>query len=635
MTWEGWTTLAVIVGVLVILQRRGAVPTDLLFLGALVLLTLLGIVTPQAALAGFSNSGVLMVGALFVVAAGLRNTGVLDWVAHRLLGRVRDEATALRRLAATIVPISAFIPNTPLVAMFLPVLVDWCRKTGVSPSRVLIPLSYLAVLGGVCTLIGTSTNVVSNSLLKEEHSTDVRRAAVDAANPAARPTAKYSARFRDQLAGMGLFEIGRAGIPCAVVGAAFLVLFGRRLLPARKELVEQLGEARREYLVEMVVRPECRLVDQTVEGAGLRHLPGLFLIEINRAGELIAPVGPTDVIRQGDRLVFTGVVATIVDLERIVGLVPAADLAYEFHPHERQRRHLTEVVLSRSSPLIGASVRKANFRQRYGAAVVAVHRSGKRLPTKIGDIVLAPGDTLLLQTQTDFARTFQDSPEFYLVSSVDSYTPVRHDRAWIATALAALMVIWLGAEGMPAPFDWPGWASLTHPALASITIAGLMVATRCLPVAQARSALDIHVLITIAGALGLGKALQASGAAAAIAGGLIDLVGPRPWLLLVVIYVLAVVLTELLSNAAVVAMLIPLIFVMAAQGEFSPRPFVMGVTIAASLSFLTPIGYQTNLMVMGPGGYRAADYFRVGWPLTALTCATALVIIPFAWPFAL
>jgi di/tricarboxylate transporter len=428
---------------------------------------------------------------------------------------------------------------------------------------------------------------------------------------------------------MSLFEIGQAGLPCALVGAIVLIVFARKLLPDRKDIVQQVGEHRREYLVEMLVRPECRLIGKTVEDAGLRGLEGLFLIEINRGGEILAPVTPKDVIQSGDRLVFTGVVATIIDLERIAGLVPAADLAYEVRPDERHQRHLTEAVLSRTSPLIGRTVRAANFRQRYGAAVVAVHRNGERVTNKIGTIVLEAGDTLLLQTRTDFVEAFRDNADFYLVSAVEGSAPLRHERAALSAVLMMILVIWLsGTDFMPET-----WRGLNSPAMAAVLIASLFVATRCLPISAARAALDLQVLITIAAAIGLGEALSASGAAKAVAGSLVSVVGDQPYPLLVVLFVLTVAFGELMSNNAVAAMMFPIGVQLAFAGGYSPRPFIMGITLAASFSFLTPVGYQTNLMVMGPGGYRPMDFVRAGWPVSLAVSVTALALIPWVWPF--
>jgi di/tricarboxylate transporter len=634
MSADAWIALAVPLVVFAVLQWRRDAPADLLFVGGLVAVTLTGVITPSQALAGFANPAVVTIGSLYIVAAGLRTTGVLDWIGNLLLGSARTATSALARLAVSVLGLSAFINNTPVVAMFVPVALDWCRRRGVSPSRMLVPISYLAILGGTCTLIGTSTNIIVNGLMREQRAIEARRPAADALAP----------QVADGLRDMTMFEIGRVGLPCALVGALYLLVVGRRLLPDRTELIERLDEQRREYLVETVVQPQCRLIGKTVEQAGLRHLRGLFLVEIDRGEEVITPVAPSDVIHEGDRLVFTGVVSTIVDLEKIPGLVPAGDLAYEIHPQQRQQRFLAEAVVSRSSPLVGRTVRAANFRRLYNAAVVAVHRNGARLPTKIGDIVLQPGDTLLLQTRPEFAAAFRNSRDFYLVAPVEGYQPQRRHRAWLAVGLMALLIVWftaspwLGQLRLPETLaSWLGWdrlpEGLASPAVAAMAVAGLMVVLRCLPTSEARSVIDLQVLVTIAAALGLGRALTESGAARTMAELAVAAIGDHPYVLLLLIYVLSVVFTELITNNAVAAMLFPLGVAVAAAGGFSPRPLVMAVAIAASLSFVTPFGYQTNLMVMGPGGYVPRDYLKVGWPLTLLVGATALFLIPRIWPF--
>jgi di/tricarboxylate transporter len=618
MTGGGWFAIGVTRAIFIGLQRRGA-PVDLLFLGGLVAVTLAGVITPQQALAGFANEAVLTIGALYAAVTGLRHTGVLDQVGERLLGGVHEERVALRRLAAAVLPVSAFVLNTPMVVMMMPVVIDWCRKHHVSPSRMLMPLSYLTILGGVCTLIGTSTTLVVNGWLK-------RVAAEEA----------WDEAFRSQISSMGLFDMGWVGLPCAVVGTIYMLTIAPRWLPNRSELVEQLGEHRREYLVEMRVQRNCPLIGKSVELAGLRHLPGLFLIEIDREGDLITPVAPHDTIRADDRLVFTGVVTTIADLEKIPGLVPEADTSYEFRPQERLRRQLTEVVLSRTSPVIGISVRDANFRRRYGAAIVAVHRNGARLRGKIGDVELEPGDTLLLQTRTSFLDHYRHSPDFYLVSPLGGSSARRHDRAWLAALLFAGLIVWLSVGRWLQGFEWLG--GFGSSAIASITVAGIMVVSRCLPVAQARSAVDLHVLLTIAGALGVAESLKASGAAREIAVTLVDAVqgivaaGLSAYVLLVVFYILTWVFTEMITNVAVATMLLPIAMEAAWTAGVNPRPFVMAIALAASLSFITPIGYQTNLMVMGPGGYEPRDYLRVGTPLSLLVNITALVLLPWMWP---
>ena len=312
LTLEGIIALGTTAAVFVAMQWRRGVPIELLFLGGLTLVTLTGVLTPDEALAGFSSKAVVMIGALFAASAGLRNTGALDWIGNRLLGKATSERSALVRLALAVVPSSAFVLNTPLVAMLAPVVVDWCRQRSISPSRILIPLSYLTIIGGVCTLIGTSTTLVINGVL------------------ASIPTDKYLPAVASQIGELGFFEISAAGIPIALLGTAYILGIAPRLLPNRTELIEQFGKHRREYLVEMVVEPGCPLIGKTVQDAGLRNLPGLFLIEIDRLGEVHTPVTPEDRIEGGDHLVFTGVVTTIADLEREQALLGAVGYSLRF-----------------------------------------------------------------------------------------------------------------------------------------------------------------------------------------------------------------------------------------------------------------------------------------------------------------
>ncbi len=636
--WHPWLASAIVIIVFAGIQFRRGTPPDVWFLFGLAALVMTGVLSPKDALAGFANPAVITVAALLGITAGLRSTGLLDWIGHKLLGGLRTESQALLRLTITLIPVSAFMLNTALVAMLMPVLIEWCRRNSISPSRLLIPLSFLSVLGGCCSLVGTSTNIVVNGMFRTEHETQVAKLAQlddDIQRGRVPPITKEDhdrrETFIENVRPMSMFEVGWVGLPCALIGGAYLWLFGGKLLPNRAEMLEQLGEQRREYLLEMLVTSECTLIGKTVEQAGLRHLPGLFLIEIDRLDDQITPVRPEDIIRDGDRLIFTGVVSTIVDLEKIPGLVPAADMTYEFHPSAKQQRLLVEVVLSRTSPLAGMNVREANFREQYNAAVVAVHRNGVRVTNKIGNIRLEPGDTLLLQTRSEFVNNYRNSKDFYLVSSVDDFEARRHDKAILAGVFIVLLIAWLSLSdliGENSPL-----AGLASPAIATIAICTLMVATGCVRATDARNSIDLQVIIAIAASLCLGQALSKSGAAGWIAEQLTSQIGPHPLLLLIALYIIALVFTEMMSNNAVAAMLFPLAVALAVAGGYNPRPFVIGITVAASLSFITPIGYQTNLMVMGPGGYRPSDFVRVGLPLTVLVTITALILIPIIWPF--
>ena len=592
LPWEGWATLGVIVLIVGALIKNLA-PADAVFLGATVLLAALKIITPEQAFSGFSNPGVLTIAALFVVAAALRETGVLNYIGDHLLGHSVSEKGALGRLAILVVPLSALVNNTPIVAMMVPVIIDWCRKRLISPSRLLIPLSYLAILGGTCTLIGTSTNLIIHGLLLNQ----------------------------DAAMGLQFFEIGKIGILFTLVGTTYLMFVGPILLPKRKELLEQLGDSRREYLVELLVENNCRLIGQTVETAGLRQLPGLFLIEIDRDGSIIAPVTPDEIIHSQDRMVFTGIVSTIVDLEKIPGLRPATDQSYHLSPAQRRGRLLSEAVISPTSPLIGKSIRNANFRAMYNAAVVAVHRNGSRVTNKVGNIILNPGDTLLLQAGTHFSQAHRNNPDFYLVSDVEDSHPLRHERAGIAVvvflALLTLMVF-----------------NVLNPMIASFIAAGVMVGTRCVSAASARKSIEWQVLITIAAAFGVGSAIQASTLGNVAAQALVAITHQwGPHATLAAVYITTVLVTEVITNNAAAVLMFPLCLQTATVLGVQERPFIIALALAASASFASPVGYQTNMMVYGPGGYRFTDFLRIGLPLNIILCVVAIVGIPYIWPF--
>jgi len=405
-------------------------------------------------------------------------------------------------------------------------------------------------------------------------------------------------------------------------------------VPARKHLIEQGAESRREDLIKILVQPTCRTVRKPVGLAGLRSLPGLFLIEIDRNGEAIGPVNPDERIEADDRLVFTGIVGTIVDLEKIPGLVPAADARYEVTPNPQRGRQLCEAVISPSSPLLNESIREIDFRAMYDAAVVAVHRHGARLSKKIGDIVLHAGDTLLLQVGPDFSRVYRNNPDFYLVSDVEDSRPVRHGRSKIASVIFVAMILsFVSISSWSHSTDSP---TTHYLAVAAFLAAGAMIAARCISPAEARKSVDWPVLIAIAASFGVGKALETSGVAALFAHYVVALTRPMgPHATLAAIYFGTMVLNELISNNAAAALSFPFCLESARLLGVSERPFIMAVTLAASYAFASPIGYQTHMMVFGPGGYRFTDFVKVGLPLNLLMWLMAIILIPLIWPFAI
>ncbi len=584
---EGWYTLAIVALMIIALAREIAGP-DLIMMAGLFALAAPGILTPAETFAGFANPAVASIGALFIVSAGLRETGLLEAFALRLFGGARNATGVLIRMCPPMALFSAFLNNAPIVAMMTPVVIDWADRNGRSASRFLIPLSYSTVLGSVLTVIGTSVNLMVAGLLVE-----------------------------NGMAPMGFFELLPIGLPIAVVGLLYIIFVAPRWIPSRREAGDELGDRRREYTAAMRVDPGCRLIGQSVEEAGLRQLQGLFLVEIDRGGQTITPVGPDHVIESGDRLVFAGVVATIVDLQRIPGLVPDADEpgAIDNDPERR----LMEAVVSSSSPLIGRSIRDAAFRTTYDAAVVAVHRNGERVSGKIGEIVLRPGDTLLLQTAPGFLRAHRNSPDFYLVSELGSGAGPRTEKGGIAVAILLAMVVVAALGLLPI-------------SIAAFLAAGALVATRCINGSMARQSVAWSVLVVIGAGFGIALAMQKTGAADFVAGGLVATAGGLgPLATLAAIYATTVLLSELLHHNASAAIMVPIALATATEIGADPRTFVLTVAIGATCAFANPVTYQAHLIVYGPGGYRFGDFVRVGLPLDLIAGAVALTVLPMVW----
>jgi len=583
-----------VVGLIFALLTVTAIPPDIILVGGVVLLLLTNILTPAEALAGMANEGMITVGVLFIVGAAVRDTGGVEWIASRLFGRPKTPTTAVARMMLPTMGLSAFMNNTPLVAMLIPAVNDWARMLRMPVSKFMIPLSYAAILGGTCTLIGTSTNLVVQGLVIKEHIHGLEH-------------------------GLRMFDITWVGLPSAILGCAYIVLSSRWLLPDRRPALSTQTDPR-EYTVEMQVAGDSALVGQTIEAAGLRHLPGVYLAEIDRDGIVLAAVSPQETLRADDRLLFVGVVESVVDLQRIRGLMPATDEVFKLK-EPRPQRCLIEAVVSNSCPMVGQTIRDGRFRNVYNAVVVAVARNGERLHKKIGDIVLRPGDTLLVEAHPSFADQQRNSRDFFLVSRVDESNPPRHDRAVIALALLLGLVITVSME----------WISMLKGAM---LVAGIMMLTRCVGLRSARRSVDWEVLVAIAASFALGTALEKTEAAKEIADRTIILANSDPWISLAVIYAITLVVTELITNNAAAALMFPLALATARNLDVSVMPFIIVVMMAASAGFATPIGYQTNLMVYGPGGYRFSDYVKIGVPLDILIGIVTVILAPLIWPFA-
>ena len=583
MGWEAVLTVAVLVATFAALAID-AFPPSVAILGAVVFLLTCGVVTPEKAFAGFSNPAPITVAALYVLARAVEKTGALQPLVAATLGRGTSPRLSLLRLVVPTAAASAFLNNTPIVAMLVTQVTDWAEKLGRSPSRFLMPLSFAAILGGMATTIGTSTNLVVSGLLEASGE-----------------------------APLGMFEISKIGLPVALIGLAVVVLLAPNLIPERRAARRELDEEFREFVLNLLVEIDGPLDGATVESGGLRNLQGVFLVEIERNDELIAPVAPNTVLHGRDRLVFVGKADLVVDLQGTRGLVSTE------HEHtgglDSARHTFFEAVVGEASPLVGKTAKEVSFRERYQSAVIAIHRSGHRVKAKLGQVKLRVGDTLLLLSDPGFRERWRDRNDFLLVSRLGGGLPVASQRAWL---VGAIVVVIVGGAAL-------GLMPILH---LSLLGAFALVATGVLTPWEARHAVDINVVVVIASAFGLGSAFESSGLAALVAASLVSALGSFGTTgVLVGVIVSTIVLLSLITNNAAAVLMFPIAVSAASTLGVEPRPFALAVAVAASASFLTPIAYQTNLMVYGPGGYRFSDYARLGGVVTLVVVPAIVVAV--------
>jgi di/tricarboxylate transporter len=569
---------------------------DVAILGGLIMLMLGGVVNFADATAGFASPAVLMLAGLFVIAKGIERTGAIRQFAGRVLGCPTSIRTAQLRLMVPVSLLSGIMNNTPIVAICIPIVRNWSRRLKISPSHLFMPLSFAAILGGKLTLIGTATNII----VVEEWVGWAERTGAAAPTPL-----------------MQFLGVAFIGLPCLVVGVAFILLAAPKLLPIRKIAADEKLDAR-QYQVALVVMKGSPVIGRTIEAAGLRSLPGLFLSGIERAGMPVPAVEPGVVLLEDDRLCFVGLLDSVLDLRRIRGLESADEQTKKLEV-TGSTRTLAEAVVSANSPLVGKTVRQSGFRGRYNAVILAVHRQGQQIAAKIGDITLKPGDTLLLETHLNFRTMWRQSSEFFLISDVPGGEPTRHRLAPVALAIMAILIgllIW-------APIDRV--AAVWGCALA-------MVVTRCATGTEAREGLDWKVLLVIAGAIGIGNALVNTGLAGE-AGGWLAMIG-ADWgiaTMLFVVFMTGAILSQFITNYAAAALLFPVGMTIATMLGIAATPIVFVLMLGVGCSFISPIGYQTNLMVYGPGGYRFLDYARLGVPLTILLGVVSAVLAPVVY----
>lgn len=584
-------TLGVLVVALVAFVAEW-LPVDLTALFVAIALVVLGLVTPEEGVAGFGNTATITVMAMFILSAGISRTGVIlvvrDWLV-KWGGKNANQQILI--LGLVVGPITAFINNTAVVAVFLPIVEDWCKKQGISPSKLLIPLSYATVLGGMITLIGTSTNILASGVSKK---------------------LGYGE--------FGLFQFTKLGLITFAVGLVYLALFAPKLLPDRVSPSANLaGYGLKDYVSEVVISPRSSLIGQTLRSSEIQRKFDIDVLELIRDGSHFPQPVADKKLLAGDILLVRGGRQELLNIrdERGLDIVPDVQFGKEALETEISsgEDEVAEVLILSNSRLLGTTLKDLRFRQRYNATVLAIRRGEELLRDRLGQTPLKFGDLLLVQGPKESLKGLQTSRELLVMESRDVEN-LRPDKAWLAIAIT-LGVIVVSA------FNW-------MPILVSALVGvGLMVVTGCLKPGEIYGAVRWDIIFLLAGLLPLGTAMEKSGATKWLASHLLSVGGNLSgfWVL-TFFYIATTLLTEILSNNAAVVLMIPIAAEVAKTLGLNPLAFIYAVTFAASNSYLTPIGYQTNTMVYGPGGYKFLDFTRVGAPLNLiLTILTPTLIV--------
>ena len=555
------------------------------FLIAVSILVIFRILKPEEALAGFSNKQVATIILLLVVSNAIQKTGIIGYYFSKILNEKDSYNKFLSKMILSVSSMSAFLNNTPIVAMLIPYVSDWGRKKNISPSKLLIPLSYAAILGGTITLIGTSTNLIVNGFAVESG-----------------------------LKAFDIFDFAYVGIPATLFGFLYLLFFGKKILPDREDILKTFFQKKKEYIVETKINKNSKLIGKTILQANLRNLKGLFLAEIIRKDKRIAPVSPSEILEEDDILIFVGdtkSISYLVDTDIGLSLPDFCNL-------ENGYSEIVEVVIPYNSSLVNKKVRDTNFRGKFDAAILAVHRNGEKLSGKIGEIILKPGDLLLLLVGKDFWKRAEDTTDFYIISKVKDVSNIDLKKGnfvfW-----GFIFVILLSTLKL-----LPLFSGL-------LIFLSILILTKIFPYSEIKKGIDINLAVIAALSIAIGKAMITTGAAKIIASYISNLFLPLGVLGGIIgVYLITNILTEFVTNIAAASIAFPIALSTAQHYGIEPYPLILAVAYGASASFITPIGYQTNLMVYAAGGYKFQDFLKVGLPLSigyAIICILILYIL--------
>ena len=582
---DAWITIATVLTMFTVLLLT-KLRADLVFLGAISILFVTGVLDAKEAFSGFSSTSVVIIGVLFVVVAGLTHTGVLQWIVKHLLGQPKTYSKAIIRLMLPVAGLSSFLSNTTVVALFVGIVKMWAKKLDVSPSKLLIPLSYASGMGGVCTLIGTPPNLIISGLYADKTGQ-----------------------------AMNVLATTIPGVFCLFIGMLSIIAM-RKLLPDRKA-PEAAFESTSDYTVELLVPSDNPYIGQTVAEAGLKDVRGGSLIEIIHFDEMVLPALPEEPILGGDRLIYSGQIDEILDLKETHGLVSANHHVFTMNEIDRDRQLRTAYVTFGSS-LINKAIGHSTFEKDNNMTLVAVARRGKRIEESPREVILQAGDTLLFECPPRInIHTDHLSSQLHFFDSAQ--IPNIGKKTFISATIMIAMVVLSALNVIPL---------LQCAFLAAMA----MLLFKCCNVDQAMKAINWEILMVFAGSVVLGVAIQKTGIAERLAFGILDVCGTNPIIVMTAICLVGTFITEFISNTAAGAMFFPIMYQAAEKLGYEPYPFLIALMVSVSSSFATPIGSPTHMLVYGPGGYRFGDFMRIGLLMNIIILAANILIVNLFYP---
>jgi len=582
---DAWITIATVLTMFTVLLLT-KLRADLVFLGAISILFVTGVLDAKEAFSGFSSTSVVIIGVLFVVVAGLTHTGVLQWIVKHLLGQPKTYSKAIIRLMLPVAGLSSFLSNTTVVALFVGIVKMWAKKLDVSPSKLLIPLSYASGMGGVCTLIGTPPNLIISGLYADKTGQ-----------------------------AMNVLATTIPGVFCLFIGMLSIIAM-RKLLPDRKA-PEAAFESTSDYTVELLVPSDNPYIGQTVAEAGLKDVRGGSLIEIIHFDEMVLPALPEEPILGGDRLIYSGQIDEILDLKETHGLVSANHHVFTMNEIDRDRQLRTAYVTFGSS-LINKAIGHSTFEKDNNMTLVAVARRGKRIEESPREVILQAGDTLLFECPPRInVLTDHLSSQLHFFDSAQ--IPNIGKKTFISATIMIAMVVLSALNVIPL---------LQCAFLAAMA----MLLFKCCNVDQAMKAINWEILMVFAGSVVLGVAIQKTGIAERLAFGILDVCGTNPIIVMTAICLVGTFITEFISNTAAGAMFFPIMYQAAEKLGYEPYPFLIALMVSVSSSFATPIGSPTHMLVYGPGGYRFGDFMRIGLLMNFIILAANILIVNLVYP---